>query len=251
MIFEIEKNCFWQDIKPFEYGIAIGKAMGIAAVIAVVFYKSAWGLLIGIPIGIYTLKKWEKEIIKKKKKEFTKQFQDAMQSISASLEVGLSMENAIREAESEMKALYSEDAMISKEFQIMIRQMHLQVGMEQIMEQWAERVDIEDVRIFANVFALAKRMGGDMKKIIQKSIGQIQDKLEIYEEIETSLTAKKYEFKIMSMIPFGMVLYMRMSFPGFMDLLYGNLFGVVVMSLCLAIYSGAYLLGNKIVDIEI
>lgn len=251
MIFAIKKNCFWQDIKPYEYAWAIGKTIFLTFSIAWIFYRSFWGLLAGVPIGVYFLKKWGKDIIKKKKKEFTKQFQDAIQSISASLEVGFSIENAIRETSSEMKALYSEDAMITKEFEIMIRQMHLQIGMYHIMEQWAERVDIEDVRIFANVFALSKKMGGDMQRIIQKSVEQIQEKMEVYEEIETALTAKKYEFKIMSIIPFGMILYLKMSFPEFMNLLYGNAIGVVVMTVCLFIYSGAYLLGNKIVNIEI
>ena len=70
-------------------------------------------------------------------------------------------------------------------------------------------------------------------------------------EIETLIAAKKYEFKVMSAIPFGIIGYMKISFPEFMEILYGNVLGVGVMSICLMIYAGAYYFGQRIVNIEI
>lgn len=90
-----------------------------------------------------------------------------------------------------------------------------------------------------------------MIAIIRNSISQIRDRMEVQREIETILTAKKYEFKVMTMIPFGIIGYMRFSFPEFMKMLYGNAVGVGVMSVCLAIYLGACYLGERIIDIEV
>ena len=52
-------------------------------------------------------------------------------------------------------------------------------------------------------------------------------------------------------MPFGIILYMSLTSPGFLEVLYGNLFGVAVMTGCLAVYLFAWWLGNRIVDIEV
>ena len=56
---------------------------------------------------------------------------------------------------------------------------------------------------------------------------------------------------IMSMMPFGIILYMQLTSPGFLQILYGNLFGIITMSVCLGIYFFAYWMGCRIVDIEV
>lgn len=70
-------------------------------------------------------------------------------------------------------------------------------------------------------------------------------------EIDTMLAAKKYEFQIMSIVPYGIIGYMSLSFPEFMNELYGNMAGIGVMTLCLGIYAGAYYLGIRILRIDV
>lgn len=221
------------------------------AVISYLFYESAIAFLALIPFGVWYFLRWETECIRRKKVEFQEQFREAIQSISASMRVGYSVENAVKEAKKDLSILYREDAAIQREFTHMVRQIYLQVPMEQIMEEWAERVQQEDVRNFVNVFVMARKSGGNMLGIIRSSADQIRDKLEVRAEIETMLAARKYEFKVMSAIPFGMIAYMKISFSEFMGILYGNLLGIGVMSGCLAVYFGAYMLGERIVNIEV
>ena len=133
----------------------------------------------------------------------------------------------------------------------MVQQVYIHIPTEQIFEEFAKRVRLEDVRNFSNVFAAAKRSGGDMIAIIQNTTKQIGDKIEVKREIDTILAAKQYEFRVMSVIPYIMITYMVLSFPEFMSCLYGNLMGIGVMSLCLCIYLGAYALGVKMVKIEV
>lgn len=219
-------------------------------IIGFLFYDSWRALVVCIPLGIYRLRSWEKEREEAKKRLFRVQFQEALQSISSSLNVGYSLENAMKEAKKDLDVLYEKETIIQKEFSYMLRQLYLQLPMEQILEEWADRMNMEEVRSFVSVFAMAKRSGGNMMAIIRNSISQIRDKMEVEQEIETILAARKYEFKVMSVIPFGIIAYMRFSFPEFMGILYGNLFGAGVMSICLAIYIGAYALGESIVSIE-
>jgi tight adherence protein B len=114
-----------------------------------------------------------------------------------------------------------------------------------------ERCQIEDIENFASVFYTAKRTGGDMSKVIQKVARMLGDKIDVKHEIETTLAAKKSEQMIMSLMPAGIILYLQISSPGFLSVLYGNPFGVCAMTVCLGIYGTAYWLGRKIVDIEV
>ena len=147
--------------------------------------------------------------------------------------------------------MYGDSSIIQQEFTQMVRQSYLQVPMEQILEGWSDRMKQEDVTNFVNVFVMARKSGGNMITIIRNTADQIREKLEVRSEIETMLAARKYEFKVMSAIPFGMIAYMKFSFPEFMDILYGNALGVGVMTVCLSVYVAAYILGEKIVSIEV
>ena len=250
-LFIIQRNCFQQDIRRHEYLIAGTKTVVLMSVIGMQFYESIGAIVVCIPLGFWYFRKWEQECTEQKKRIFRQQFQEAIQSISASLNVGYSLENAMREAKKDLDVLYDADTIIQKEFNYMLRQIYIQIPIEQVLEEWAGRMELEEVRSFVNVFSMAKRSGGDMIGIIRNSVTQIRDKMDVQMEIETILAARKYEFKVMSVIPLGIIAYMKWSFPEFMGLLYGDVLGIGVMSICLAIYIGAYFLGERIVNIEI
>lgn len=224
----------------------------MTAGVSILFYQSIPAILILLPpIGGMFFHLWEKEKLRKKKQEFTRQFLDALQSLSAALNVGYSLENALTEANKELKILYRKQERILKEWSYMIRQMKMNMGMERIMEDFAERVDQEDVRNFVTVLATVKKSGGNTAKVVRQTMSQIQEKEEVNQEIETMMAAKKMEFYVMAVIPFGMIGYMVLSFPDFMEQLYHTMAGRIVMSICLLLYLTACRIGLKIIQIEV
>lgn len=227
------------------------QALGITGVTAWLYYRSVWAIIILWPLGIWYYRSQKAECMQKKKSEFLLQFKEAIQSMAASLNTGYSVENAIKETYKEMILMYSEEEMISRELAFMVQQVRIKIPTEQIFEEFARRVMLEDVRNFSNVFIAAKRSGGDMIAIIRSSVNQIGDKIDVKREIDTLLAAKRYEFKVMSVIPYVIIAYMTLSFPEFMDCLYKNIIGIGVMSVCLGIYLFAYGLGAKLIKIEV
>lgn len=179
------------------------------------------------------------------------QFKDAIQSMSASLNAGYSVENAFREAQKELMLQYPREARISKEMEILNRQLRLQVPVEQALEEFAERVEADEIRSFSVVFAMAKRSGADMLSIIRDTVTQISGKLEVKREIDLILAARRYEFRVMTVVPYLIIAYMSLSFPEFMEVLYGTPAGKGVMTICLGVYVSAYALGLKIIKIKV
>lgn len=223
----------------------------IIGVISYLFYESIWASLALLPLLYVWVRIWEKSFAKKKQQQFQVQFKDAIQAVSAALNVGYSVENAWRESAKEMVLMHGESAMISKEFQYMIRQLDMNVTMETVLQEFAERTEDEEVQTFSTIFIMAKRSGGNMMEIIRIAANRVSEKVDRKRELETIISSKKMEFHIMSVIPMAMICYMKISFGSFVHILYGNLPGVFVMSVCLVIYAGAYLIGRKMVEIEV
>ena len=215
------------------------------------FYDSWLSVLLVIPGLCLYLVQWQKEQCHKKEQEFREQFKTGIQAMASAMNVGYSVENAVREAARDMKPLFQKECRIQKEFNRMIHQLDMNRTAEQVLSEFAERVAQEDVDSFVTVFITAKRTGGDSITIIRNAVRDIGEKIEVEKEIQTFLAAKKLEFKVMCVIPFGIILYMRLAFPEFMGVLYGNLLGVVLMSVCLGIYVAAYKIGRDLVDIEV
>ena len=130
-------------------------------------------------------------------------------------------------------------------------EMNMNLTAEQVLKDMARRIRQEDVDNFVMVFATAKRTGGDSISILKNTVQMIGEKIEVEREIQTMLAAKKMEFNMMCIIPLGMVLYMRMAFPEFLIVLYGNIVGVILMSVCLVVYGLAWRLGTKMIQIEV
>ena len=204
-----------------------------------------------VPIALLYVKNWEEECCKQKKEEFREQFRESIQTLSAILKVGYSVENAIRETWKEISPIYKKKTRIIKEYETMVHQLDLNMTAEEVMKQFADRVKEEDVENFVTVFGAAKRLGGDSIAIIRHAADAIGEKMEVEREIQVMLTSKKLEFKIMCVIPFVIILYMRSAFPEFMAVLYGNLAGTLFMTICLMVYLTAYQLGKKMTQIEV
>ena len=75
--------------------------------------------------------------------------------------------------------------------------------------------------------------------------------MDMVREMETVIAAKKLEFQIMSIIPIGILLYMKLGFGEFLDILYGNIVGATLMTICLFAYLLIYMAGRKIVNMEV
>ena len=241
------------------------KTAGMIGITAWLYYRRVWAVIFLILPGIWLYREFLEEESKKKEQEFQKQFREMIQTLSSALNTGYSVENAFYETQKELKIQYPEEARISRELLLITRKLRMHIPVEQvrgremshmnnsrhILEEFAERVPSEDVKSFVTVFVTAKKSGGGMIGIIRNTTSQIGDKIEVKREIDTLLAAKKYEFQIMSMVPYGIIAYMSLSFSDFMEELYGNVTGIGVMTLCLGIYVGAYYLGVRLLRIDV
>ncbi|SFG05884.1 tight adherence protein B [Lachnospiraceae bacterium C7] len=231
--------------------INFASAIVLAIVIAYLFYNSPIALVVTPGFYIFIKKFLMKYRINQQKKEVEKEFVDGMQSVCTSLLAGYSLENAFKEAETELKLLYGENAIMVEEFRQINQSVELNIPLEKIIEDFALRSGSEEIVSFSEVFSYAKRGGGDFVKIIETTTMHIRETIETHREIDILVASKKYEQNIMSGIPIFIMAYLRVSSGDYLNALYHNVAGVLFMTVCLGAYGAAFYLADKILQIEV
>jgi len=133
----------------------------------------------------------------------------------------------------------------------MPKKLKLNDSLEALLLDFGRRSHQEDIENFGEIFSVARRSGGDLKRIICDTAENITQKAGAQQEIRVSLAAKKKEQQVMSLIPLLILLYVDVASPEFLNGLYHNLFGIGVMTVCLVVYVLAFFWGRRIVQIEV
>lgn len=178
------------------------------------------------------------------------QFKDALLSVLTALKAGYSVENAFLEAGGDMELLYGKKSLICMYLGKIYKGIRNNIPIEKLLYNFGEESQNSDVQDFAQVFAVSKRNGGDMTRMMERTIGIICSKVEVEKEIEVLISAKRMEARIMNLVPFFIILYVSLTSRDFFTPLYHNLFGIVAMSVCMVIYVAAYLMSENIVNIK-
>lgn len=227
--------------------------MSIGAVIltAWLFFDFHW---ISLPLWIYVpvaVRHSQKEWKRQKKWELNLAFKDALVCLENSLMVGYSPESSIYESLRGLQQLYGEEHEICREFQRMHRQMELGKSMEETFSEFGLRSNVADIRQLADVFSVVKRTGGNLSEVFRQTGGVLQEKIELKRELHTTIAAKRMEFQVMCVVPYGILLYLRLCAPTMSAVLYHNRFGMLFMWGVWLAYMGLKAFGEKIIRSEV
>lgn len=229
--------------------IIIIKGILILAIIGFLFYDSWMSIIIGSPLLIFYYRYEYKKLLKKNSEELTVHFKEALLAVLAALKAGYSVENAFVEAYQDLEYRFGDKDVMVKKLLFINRQIKNNVPIEHLLGEFAKESGVDDIRDFAQVFKIAKRSGGDMGRMMERTISIITRRMETQENIRMLVAAKRYEQQIMNVVPMGIILYIRLTNPGYFDDLYHSFAGIVIMTVALAVYFAAYRLSEKILEI--
>lgn len=225
--------------------------VGLCLAVSWLFYHSLWAAVLFLPGVILFMRNRKRMLLRARKEQLLQQFLTGIRAVSNALNVGYSPENAVGEALKETEKVYGEDGVFTEELREMERRLSLNQTLESLWEDLGRRSSLEDLENFGEIFAVARRSGGDLNVIIHNTVDNITQKAEAQQEIEVSMAAKKMEQKVMSFIPFFILFYVDLASPELLSGLYHNILGICIMSVCLLVYVLAFMWGRRIVGIEV
>ena len=236
---------------PFEWIRYLAESILLCVVINELCYRSLITFFFLLPLPFWYLSMRRHQLLVRKRQRLHHQFCDALNAINTAVCAGYSLENAVLEARKDLDRIYGPDGEMTRELTYMAAQMRLSVPVEKLFYDLGCKSQVEDIRNFSQILVQSKRMGGNMRETLQQSVRIIEDKIDAKKEIDAMLAARKMEHNFMSLMPAGIILYMRITSPGFLDVLYHNTAGIVLMTLCLIVYAGAFFWGRRMAGIEV
>lgn len=219
-----------------------------AVFFAFFFYRSIWGLGITIFAGMCFIYWRLRRNRRLRIQRYLEQFKECILSVLGSLKAGYAVENAFLESIPDMEVMYGKTCWIAEELRSIRRGLQNNKTMEKLLEELGEKSNLLEIIEFAEVFVIAKRNSGNIPGTIELYCKIISERLELTAELETLLVAKRLEQKVMSVMPFLIVLYLGYTNPGYFDMMYHNLTGIGVMTGCLIVYMVAYGLAEVIFE---
>lgn len=158
------------------------------------------------------------------------------------------MENAVTEAYHDLRLLYGKETRMLLELKGIRQRLGLKQSLDLLLLDLGRRSGIEDIITFAQIYATARRSGGNLVKVMKRTADNIGEKMDIQREIQTMIAGKKMEATCMMIIPLLIILYLQIFSPSFLDPLYQGS-GRIFMSMALLVYGGAVVWSRKIMDI--
>jgi len=216
-----------------------------------IFYRSLVLAALMTPLALLYPRIRTKQLIAKRKRQLLLQFKEMLYSLSSTIGAGSSVANAVDIVLDDMERQYDKDAFIINELELMSSRIAMNRTVEEVFADFAQRSGLDDVRTFASIFEIAKRTGGNLIEIIRQTSTVITEKIEIKLEMQTMLAGKRFEQKVLTFIPVGLVWMLTETTSGFMEPIFTTAVGRIVATAALAIIGVGYFWSKKIAEIEV
>jgi tight adherence protein B len=233
------------------YYIAAGSGLFL---LGMLFYENLFFAAALAFFSLYFRRYYEEYLAEKRRRMLMIQFKDLLNCLSASFSVGRHLTEGLEEAYENLCLIYpdADKAPIVTEVEIMLRR--LLDGREpekEVLRDFADRSACSDIVNFVNMYFICAETGGDRIKAVCAAATQVIEKIEIRNEILVATAQKKFEAKLLSALPPFILLFLRLSSPDYLSVLYGNVFGFFVMTVSLAVMGLAFLWSTKITNIPV
>jgi len=234
-----------------EFIIAATVGYALMFVAAYLFFRSVAAALILAAVGLVAPRIYRASLLKRRRMNLTMQFKEALYSLTSSLAAGRSVENAFTGALEDLRLLYPDPRTdMLQELEIIRTRLSYGETLEQSLHDFGQRAAIEEITQFVDVFVICKRTGGDLVEVIRRTSQAIGERLDVQQEIAVMLAQKRFESRVMMVVPFAFLAFMAMSAPDYMTPLYSG-GGYILLGVALIILLGCFWLMNKVMSIKV
>lgn len=221
---------------------------GMGGVAGYLFYGT-WFAVVLIPVCIPVVYgRLYRYCIRRQKRQLRMEFCEVMTLVSGSLNAGYSLENALIQV---LKTSGAEFPVMNLELMIMVNGISCHKKVEALLAELADRSDVKEIMEFSNMIGIAKRYGGNIPYLIRQLSAQRMREERVETEIQTAIAAKRLEGYIMLLVPFGIVLFLKITNPSYVQILYNTIAGRICMTAALTGIGICACWIEKIIRIEV
>ena len=203
-------------------------------------------LLIGGLRGFFYSDRYQQRKEKAKIKKKTLEFREFLDLLNNSIAAGENLENAIRNTNQDLLEIFSSKDEIYIHSKEIINSLDLGRSMKLSLEDFRDRMGLEDVDIFVGTLLIAIDSGMNLSYVIENSKNIINQKIDIELEIDSIMRASNRELVIMTLLPLIIILLLKLTRPDYKLKMIDYLVRLPVF----IVFIVSYRMGKKIVALE-
>lgn len=230
--------------------ISFLQGLALNALISILFYNSFMAMIPGSFLIVLYMKERKRILARKRMRRMREDLKEFFHILVAAMQTGRSMENAFLQGSRDLSEYLGKETEVVIEMKKICAGVSVGEPLEKLLLDLSARSHLEELEYFAEVFCVARNSGGNLIAIMKNTIRMLQEKMDVADEIDTVITENQLEFYLMSVIPLGIIVYLRIGAATLIEQLYGNVRGMIVMTICLMVYGGCYLYGKRLLECE-
>ena len=159
----------------------------------------------------------------KRRAKFEAQLGDTLQMLSGGLRAGHSLLRAVDAVAQES------DAPTSEEFARLVNETRLGRDLKDSMTESARRMRSEDFDWTAQAIEIHREVGGDLAEVLDHVGETIRERMQIKGQVQSLSAEGKLSAYILVALPVGIFLFLSVSNPGYLGVLYTNVLGWILL----------------------
>lgn len=191
-------------------------------------------------------------LIEKRNNQILSEFRDFLYSLSTSFSTGRHMGEGMKEAEQYLTEIHGSQSILANELAFMLKAVEETGETDlEVLQRFAERTALEDIYTFVDVFRSCRETGGDMVSAVSKTANLLSEKIRLEKEIKTMVSQKKFEGRIIGIMPVLVILFLQCMSPSYLEVMYATTAGRMMMTLALSLNVLTILWIERMTNIEI
>jgi tight adherence protein B len=225
------------------YYIRIGASLALGVLLFV--FRDPLSGVIGFVLGYMLPRFWVARRIGGRLSAFNKQLPDTITLLSNSLRAGSSFLQSIE--------LVSREGgpPMSEEMGRVVREVNLGLGMEEALQNLVRRIKSDDLDLMVTAIGIQQQVGGNLAEILDTIAFTIRERVRIKGEINTLTAQGRVSGYLVAFLPIGLGAVLNMINPAFMQPLFTQTIGRILIGVGVVMMTIGFLAIRKITDIKV
>ena len=202
-------------------------------------------LILGGILGYISPGIWIKKKIKVRIFKFNEGLPDMITTIIGSLRSGYSFLQALKVVAEEC------ESPIREEIKILLKEMSYGVTMEDALNNLSTRMPSNDLEIMVQAVLIQRQVGGNLAEVLETIVKTIRERIRIQRQVQTLTSQGRLSGRVIGSLPIILGFFIYLINPEYMQSLFENTLGIILISG--GVISGiiGFLLINKLTKIEV
>ena len=174
-----------------------------------------------------------------------RQLPEALDLVARALRAGHSFASGVQMIGEEMADP------IASEFRMVADEVNFGVSLQQALTNLSERVPLTDLRYFVVAVLIQRDSGGNLTEVLTNLSRLIRDRLKLLARVRVLSSEGRLSAWILGLMPFALAGLMSIFNPEFMDPLWQDPMGLIVVKYMLVLMAVGVLILRKIVKIHV